>query len=57
MKNKYTIQYQYGSYSGEREIYANDEDEAISLMWKLLKKDMTLSMAYKSAKIINVEYN
>jgi hypothetical protein len=54
--NKYTIKYQYGSYSGTRVVWADDEDEAISKMWRILKPDMGLSMAYKSASVIDVEY-
>lgn len=54
--NNYTIEYQYGSYSGTRNIWADDEDEAISKMWRLLSKDMGLPMAYKSAKVTNIEY-
>lgn len=54
--NKYTIQYQYGSYSGTRVVWADDEDEAISKMWRMLRKDMSLPMAYQSATVIDVEY-
>jgi hypothetical protein len=55
--NKYTIKYYYGSYSGVRIIFEDDEDSAISKMWKIIKKDMTLPMAYQSVEILNVEYN
>ena len=57
--NKYTIRYYYGSYSysGIREIYADDEETAISLMWRMLRADMTLPMAYKSEEVIDVEYD
>ena len=54
--NKYTIEYQYGTYSGTRTVWADDEDEAVAKMWRLLSKDMTLGMAHKSAKVIDVEY-
>lgn len=54
--NKYTIEYQYGTYSGQRTVWANDESEAIAKMWRMLSRDMTLSMAYQSAKVIEVEY-
>ena len=53
--NKYTIQYYYGSYSGTRIVWADNEDEAITKMWRMLSKDMSLPMAYQSAKIIDVE--
>ncbi len=55
--NKYTIEYQYATYSGTREVWADDEDEAIAKMWRSLRRDMTLGMAYQSARVINVEYN
>jgi hypothetical protein len=55
--NRYEIKYQYGAYSGTRVIWADGEQEAIAKMWKLLEKDMQLPMAYKSAEVINVEYN
>lgn len=55
--NKYTIRYWYGSYEGTREVYADDEDEAIRKMWRMLRKDMTLPMAYQSEEVIDVEYN
>jgi len=54
--NKYTIEYQYGTYSGTRVIWADDEDEAVAKMWRLLSRDMTLGMAYKSATVVAVEY-
>ncbi len=46
--NKYTIRYYYGSYSGIREVYADDEETAITYMWRMLRKDMTLPMAYQT---------
>lgn len=55
--NKYTIRYWYGSYEGIREVYADDEDEAIRKMWRMLRKDMALPMAYQSEEVIDVEYN
>lgn len=54
--NKYTIKYQYATYSGTRVIWADDEESAIVKMWRLLSKDMGLPMAYQSAKVIDVEY-
>ncbi len=55
--NKYTIKYQYGSYSGTETIWADDGDEAIAKLWRLLKPHMSLPMAYQSAKIVEVEYD
>lgn len=54
--NKYTIKYQYGTYSGTITVWADEEDEAIAKMWRGLSRDMTLSMAYQSATVIDVEY-
>ncbi len=54
--NKYIIEYHYGSYSGIREIWADDEESAIAKMWRQMRNDMTLPMAYQSAKVIDVEY-
>lgn len=54
--NKYTIRYYYGSYSGIREVYADDEEAAIAKMWRMLRKDMILPMAYQSEEVIDVEY-
>ena len=55
--NKYTIIYYYGSYSGIREVYADDEETAITYMCRMLRKDMTLPVAYQSEEIIDVEYD
>jgi hypothetical protein len=55
--NKYTIKYQYGTYSGTEIVYARDGEEAINKMWRTLKRHMTLSMAYQSAEIVDVEYD
>jgi len=52
---KYTIKYQYATYSGIEIIEAEDGEDAIQKMWSKLKKYMTLPMAYQSAKIINYE--
>lgn len=53
--NKYTIKYYYGDYSGIRIIYADDKEEAISNMWRSLKKNMQLPMAYQSCEILEIE--
>ena len=52
---KFTIRYQYGTYSGTRVVYAEDGDEAKRKMWNSLRKDMTLGMAYQSATILTEE--
>ena len=53
--NIYTIKYWYGTYSGTETVTAEDEETAIAKMWSRLKRYMTLPMAYKSEKVINVE--
>lgn len=55
--NRYTIKYQYGTYSGREIVWADDSEQAIALMWANLRKYMTLTMAYKSAIIIDTQYN
>ena len=52
---KFTIKYQYGSYSGTRVIYAEDQDSAVRKMWASLRKDMSLPMASQSHTIIKEE--
>ena len=49
---KFRIRYQYGSYKGERTIFADDSEEAIAKMWRNLQQDMTLPMAYKSQEVL-----
>ena len=53
--NRYTVRYQYGAYSGEEVVWADDEAEAIAKMWRRLKPHMTLPMAYSSARVVKVE--
>ena len=55
---KFVILYQYGTYSGEKTVFADDEDQAINRMWADFRRRglLTLSMAYQSAKIIRSEY-
>lgn len=53
--NTYTIKYYYGTYSGTETVQAYDGDEAIAIMWRRLKRHMTLPMAYQSAKILSVD--
>ena len=51
----YTISYQYATYEGIEVIQAEDPEEAIAKLWRLLRKYMTLPMAYQRAKIIKAE--
>ena len=54
---KYTIRYQYGTYSGERVIFAEDGESAIAKMWGDMKRRnlLTLPMAHQSAVIVSEE--
>ncbi|MFH0757355.1 MAG: hypothetical protein V2B15_08720 [Bacteroidota bacterium] len=52
---KYTIEYQYATYSGTETVEAEDGEQAIAKMWRRLSRFMTLPMAYQSAKIISSE--
>ena len=52
---KYTIKYYYATYEGVRVVWADDEEQAVAKMWRMLSRDMTLSMASKSYEILNVE--
>lgn len=60
MATKYTIHYQYGTYSGTRVIWMEDDEDhwtAIDKMWFQMRKrgEMTLGMAAMSAKVIKQE--
>lgn len=52
---KYTVHYQYATYSGDITIYADDEEEALrkARAWRM--KQGSMAMAYESYKITNVE--
>jgi hypothetical protein len=49
----FEIKYHYGTYSGMETVQAEDGEQAIAIMWRRLRKYMTLPMAYRSAKIVN----
>lgn len=51
----YTIEYQYATYSGTEIVQAEDEEQAIAIMWKRLRRYMTIPMAYQSVKVIKAE--
>ena len=55
--NRYVIEYQYGTYHGEKVVWADDEDQAISKMWAEFRRAgaLTLTMAYQSAKVVSCE--
>ena len=51
---EYTIQYQYDECKGIKIIRADDDEQAIAIMWKQLNNYMNLAMAYQKSKIIDV---
>lgn len=46
----YEVRYQYATYSGTEEVYAEDAEQAIAKAKKRLRRHMTLPMAYESWK-------
>lgn len=52
---KFEIKYYFGSYSGTRTIFAEDEETAVAKMWRELKPYMSLSMAYQSHEVLSCE--
>ena len=52
---RYTIKYQYGSYSGKAIVWADGEQEAIARMWDDFRRGglLTLPMATMSAEVVS----
>lgn len=52
----FTIRYQYGTYSGTRDVRAEDGEQAIAQMWARMRRagELGLPMAYQSAKVVAV---
>jgi hypothetical protein len=57
MTRKFIIGYQYGQYSGERVIFAEDGESAISKLWRLFRNQglLTLPMAVQKAWVVREE--
>jgi hypothetical protein len=53
-RRRYKVKYQYGPYSGVREVWAEDPESAIRRLWSQFSRDklLTLPMAHKSARVI-----
>jgi len=55
----YTINYQYGPYSGQEEVTLSEDDprNPCDVMWARMERagDLGLPMAYRSAKVIDEE--
>lgn len=48
----YTVKYSAATYSGTRKVSADDEEEAIRKVRKMIRSEMTLSMYSDSYKVI-----
>lgn len=51
--NKYKVEYYAGSYSGIKEVWADDEDEAIAKVKAWVRREMTLPIYADGYKIID----
>jgi len=51
----YTVKYQAGTYSGTRQVQADDEEQAIAIVRARIRKEMTLPMYSDSYKIVERE--
>ncbi len=47
----FIVKYHAGTYSGQRTVRANDEDEAISKVRAMIRREMTLPMYSDSYRI------
>lgn len=50
---QFKVEYYAGPYSGTREVYAEDEDEAIEKVRAWVRREMSLSMYSDGYKIID----
>jgi hypothetical protein len=51
-KSKFKVKYHAGPYSGTREVYAEDEDQAIAKVRALIRREMTMPMYSDSYRIV-----
>lgn len=49
---RYTVRYQFGTYSGNHEVQAEDEDQAIAKTRAWVHAQTTLPMAYERYRIV-----
>ena len=52
---QFTVKYQAGTYSGTRTVSAEDEEEAIAKVRRMVRREMTLPMYSDSYKVISQE--
>lgn len=50
---KYTVEYYAGTYKGKREVYADDEEQAIAKVKTWVKRQMSEPMYADGYKIID----
>lgn len=55
MQRSFIVRYVAGPYSGTRTVTAEDEDQAISLVRKEIRRQMTLPMYSDSYRIVREE--
>ena len=48
----FTVEYQYGTYSGTRRVHAEDEEQAIAKVRKWCRENSSLPMAYEHYKVV-----
>lgn len=54
-ERRFTVRYQFATYSGERTVWAPNGDVAIAKVRAELRKSSSLPMAYESYKVVRVE--
>jgi hypothetical protein len=53
MNQRYVVHYQYATYSGDRVVFATDDDEAIAIVRARVRREGGLPMAYESYRVIS----
>jgi hypothetical protein len=53
-EQKYKVRYQYGTYSGERIVWAEDSEQAVAKVKRELRPHMTLPMAHEAYHVEEV---
>lgn len=53
--SKYTVRYQAGTYSGERVVWAEDDEHAIAKVRAQVRREMSLPMYADSYRIVECD--
>lgn len=53
--NRYTVRYQAADYSGERTVWADDEEQAIAKVRAKIRREMSLPMYSDSYRVVSTE--